>query len=336
MDEFAIRTDELTRRFGAIYAVQDLTLRVPRGIVFGFLGPNGSGKTTTIHLLLGLLRPTRGEAQVLGYNSITHGHEIRRQTGALLEHAGLYERLSAWENLEFYGRVARLPQRQRADRIEQLLTHLGLWDRRHQLIDSWSRGMKQKLAIARTLLHRPPLIFLDEPTAGLDPVASAALREDLADLAAESGVTVFLTTHHLAEAEKLCTQVGVIHRGTLLAVGPPQALEAQRDRRTVIICGEGFTVEMINHLAAQPDVLGLHIQSQNGSPYISQELHLQLPQQTRTADIIRYLVQAGAQIEEVRQGSESLEEVFLALVNGMPSTEMPAPSAFAQREQRQV
>ena len=193
---------------------------MPRGIVFGFLGPNGSGKTTTIRLLLGLLEPTAGQARVLGFDLRTQADEIRARTGALLEHSGLYERLSAEDNLEFYGRVCRLPANVRRKRCEELLGNLGLWDRRKEPVGTWSRGMKQKLAIARTLLHRPTLIFLDEPTAGLDPVAAAALHDDLTALVAQEGVTVFLTTHNLAEAEKLCQQVGVINQGRLIASGP--------------------------------------------------------------------------------------------------------------------
>jgi ABC-2 type transport system ATP-binding protein len=202
--DLAIQSDGLSRSFGQLRAVDDLRLEVPRGIVFGFLGPNGSGKTTTIRLLLGLLEPSAGQARVLGFDLRTQADEIRARTGALLEHSGLYERLSAEDNLEFYGRVWRLPDDARRKRREELLGNLGLWDRRKEPVGTWSRGMKQKLAIARTLLHRPALIFLDEPTAGLDPIAAAALHKDLTALVVQERVTVFLTTHNLAEAEKLC------------------------------------------------------------------------------------------------------------------------------------
>src|SRR5215208_1741164 len=213
----AIQTHQLSRSFGSVKAVDRLTLEIPRGIVFGFLGPNGSGKTTTIRLLLGLLDPDWGTSEVLGFNTKTNANEIRTRYGALLEHHGLYERLSAAGNLDYYGRIWHMSKADREKRICELLEPLGLYGRRNEPIGRWSRGMKQKLAVARTLMHRPELIFLDEPTAGLDPVASAALREDLTRLAMQEGVTIFLTTHNLSEAERLCNQVAVINRGQLLA-----------------------------------------------------------------------------------------------------------------------
>ena len=176
MKQIAIRASALTRQFSSVRALNDLTIEVPAGVVFGFLGPNGAGKTTTIRLLLNLIEPTSGSAEVLGFDTRTHGHEIRSRCGSLLEHSGLYERLSAEDNIRFYGRVAHMTERDIDCRIEELLTRMGLWDRRKEAVVKWSRGMKQKLAIARAVLHRPDLVFLDEPTAGLDPVAANDLR----------------------------------------------------------------------------------------------------------------------------------------------------------------
>ena len=306
MTHYAIRTNDLSRHFGAVHAVERLTLEVPGGIVFGFLGPNGAGKTTTIRLLLGLLEPTAGRAEVLGFDTRTQADEIRHYAGALLEHAGLYERLSAEHNLEFYGRIWHLPNADRQARIEELLTHLDLWECRKETVGTWSRGMKQKLAIARTLLHRPQLIFLDEPTAGLDPIAAAALRDDLAGLAAREGVTVFLTTHNLAEAEKLCQQVGVIRQGHLIAVGSPEALRAQRGTPRVEIRGRGFSQPLLDALCARPEVLGVDQRPDH--------LALQLREGAETAALVSLIVGAGAQVEEVRRENASLEEVFLALM----------------------
>jgi len=240
MHSTAIHTEKLTRDFGTLRALDRLTLEVPPGIVFGFLGPNGSGKTTTIRLLLGLITPTSGTARVLGFDVAREPEAVRLRTGALLEHTGLYERLSAEQNLEYYGRIALMSDGGRKARIRELLERADLWDRRDEAVGRWSRGMKQKLAVARALLHHPSLIFLDEPTAGLDPVAASAFRQDLVRLAQHDGVTVFLTTHNLAEAEKLCGQVAVVHQGRLLAVGRPDDVRRQVERAPTATFEDAF------------------------------------------------------------------------------------------------
>jgi len=302
----AVRTLDLSRQFRAVRALDQLTLEVPPGIIFGFLGPNGSGKTTTIRLLLGLLEPTSGNAEVLGYNTQTHAEAIRQQCGALLEHTGLYERLSAEDNLDLYARFWRLPPAARRARIKDLLTDLDLWDRRGEVVAGWSRGMKQKLAIARALLHRPTLVFLDEPTAGLDPIAAVALRDHLSRLSANDGVTVFLTTHNLAEAERLCALVGVVRSGRLLAVGPPGQLSAGHDALRIEITGSGLTAPMLAMLgglrgvtSARPDgrYLTVNLQSAADAP-----------------SVIRALVSAGFQLESVRNSAGSLDDVFQSLM----------------------
>lgn len=310
MNSIAIRTINLSRDFGNFRAVDNLSLEIPRGIVFGFLGANGSGKTTTIRLLLGLLEPTLGHAEVLGYNPRSHSAEIRCRSGALLEHPGLYERLSAVDNLEFYGRVWRMPTTKRRSRIQELLHNLGLWQRRHEIVGAWSRGMKQKLAIARAMLHYPPLIFLDEPTAGLDPVAAAALRDELQELVASEGVTVFLTTHNLAEAEKLCQLLGVIRQGKLLALGHPDDLRSAVGKAQIKISGRGFTPILLNLLRSQPLVSAVELQREC--------LTITLHKLTSAAPFVSMLVNAGVEIEEVRKGSASLEEVFLTLMEQTP------------------
>ncbi len=255
MTEYAIRTDGLSRSFGSVRAVDDVSLDVPAGTIFGFLGPNGSGKTTTIRLLLGLLEPDGGRASVLGFDSRSQAGEIRERTGSLLEHTGLYERLTAEDNLQFYGRAWNIPTETRKTRIDELLTHLGLWERRTDQVGNWSRGMKQKLAVARTMLHRPSLIFLDEPTAGLDPIASAAFRQDLSTLAAHEGVTVFLTTHNLPEAESLCNLVGSDPAGpacSRLTVRPRSVPHAGGQQ--VEVTGSGFDADVVDTLRLRHEV----------------------------------------------------------------------------------
>lgn len=311
MPEIAIRTEELTRDFANVRAVDGLTLQVEAGTVFGFLGPNGSGKTTTIRMLLGLLEPSAGRAEVLGFDTRTQSSQIRAISGALLENPALYERFSAEDNLDFYARIWRLGATERRTRIRQLLQHLGLWDRRKETVVKWSRGMKQKLAVARALIHRPALIFLDEPTAGLDPVAAAALRADLESLAVGDGATVFLTTHNLAEAEKFCRRVAVIREGKLLAVGHPDELRAQRGGLKAEVVGRGFTPEVLLALRALPLVASTELQ--NG------RLQIGFSGQADLAPVVTLLVTLGVQVEEVHKGKASLEDVFLKLMEEEPA-----------------
>ena len=306
MNPFAIRTQSLGRRFGAVQAVDDLALEIPTGTVFGFLGPNGAGKTTTIRLLLGLLEPSTGHAEVLGFDTRTQADAIRAVSGALLEFNGLYERMPAEDNLDFYGRVWHMSKADRQARIQGLLTDMGLWERRKEAVGTWSRGMKQKLAVARTLFHHPQLVFLDEPTAGLDPVAAAALRDDLASLAAREGVTIFLTTHNLSEAEKLCQQVGVINKGRLLAVGTLEELRAQNEAPRLEVTGKGFSEALLAELRGRPEVRNV---TQSDA-----KLTIELKHAVPTAPLVRLLVSSGAEVEEAHQVKASLEDLFLTLV----------------------
>jgi ABC-2 type transport system ATP-binding protein len=306
MTETAIRIENLTRDFETVRALDSLTLEVPSGIIFGFLGPNGAGKTTTINLLLGLLEPTHGRAEVLDFDTQTQSDEIRTRTGALLEHPGLYEQLSAEDNLEFYGRIWRLPTTELQARIKELLTHMGVWERRKERVGMWSKGMKQKLALARVMLHRPPLIFLDEPTVGLDVVVAEAVRDDLETLTAREGVTVFLTTHNMVEAERLCSQIAVIREGRLMAVGHPNKLREQAASSRLEILGRGFDDNLLNMLRARSDVIAAEVK--NGL------LTIDLREGKNAAPLVSLLVSAGIQVEEVHRGKASLETVFLTLM----------------------
>jgi ABC-2 type transport system ATP-binding protein len=243
---------------------------------------------------------------VLGFDTVSQADQVRTGCGALLEHTGVYEQMSAEDNLEFYGRIWHLPGTERQARIKELLTHIGLWDRRKDPVGKWSRGMKQKLALARTLLHRPALIFLDEPTAGLDVQSAVEVRNDLAALAAREGVTVFLTTHNMAEAEKLCSQVAVIRDGGLVALGHPDELRARAGGPRVEVFGRGFTEAALALLRARPEVAAA--EASNG------QLSIDLLQEAAMAPLVSLLVNAGAEVEEVRRGKASLEEVFLTLM----------------------
>lgn len=305
MEENAIFMDNVNHDFGKVRALDKLSFEVKRGIIFGFLGPNGAGKTTTIRLLLGLLEPTSGKIEVMGLSTHTHAEMVRSQTGALLEHHGLYEQLSAKDNLEFFGRTYRIPAIERQERIDELLKQSGLWERRNDPVKIFSHGMKQKLAICRALLHTPALILLDEPTTGLDVTAAVEVRQYLASLVSEQGVTVFLTTHNMAEAEKLCHQVAVIREGRLIAQGYPDDLRSHIGKPRLEIRAHQVTERVINLLRAQREVSD--IKTQNG------RLVIELQEQANGAPLISLLVEAGVQVEEAQRGQSSLEDVYLTL-----------------------
>jgi ABC-2 type transport system ATP-binding protein len=305
---FAIRARNLTREFPGVRAVDGVSLNVPRGTVFGFLGRNGAGKTTMIRLLLGLLEPTGGRSQVLGFDSATRPDEVRKRCGVLLEHSGLIERVSALDNLDIYGRIWRLPRGVRDARIVELLQRLELWDRRSEKVRMWSRGMKQKLAIARAMIHHPAVLFLDEPTAGLDPVAAAELGRTLTHMASREGVTVFLNTHNLREAEKLCDMVGVIRQGRLLAVGTPDDLRSRRDRRRFRISGRGLTLNVADLVSERHDVAWVVTEGDC--------LLVDLQDNARISPLVAFLVRVGVELEEVTPIGSSLEDTFHSLMTG--------------------
>ena len=315
--ETAITTRGLSRSFESVLAVDDLTIQVATGTIYGFLGPNGAGKTTTIRLLLGLLEPSSGGASVLGYDVGSDSQQIRERAGVLLETDGLYTRLTALQNLDYFGRIARLPASDRARRIRDLLTAMNLWERRDGRVADFSKGMRQKLALARAFLHHPKLLFLDEPTSGLDTPSAVALRRELVKLAREEGVTVFLTTHNLLEAEKVCDTVAVIRRGRLLVEGSPAEIHGSRSRR-VVITVRGLNDELVGRIGALPFVTSAVFEGRaedgNGSAAEAGELTVDLAPGSDAAPVVRTLVEGGAEVAAVDTARESLEEIFLKLV----------------------
>ena len=222
-----IITEGLTRRFGNIVAVDRLTLDVRAGEVFGFLGHNGAGKTTTVRLLNGVLEPSAGSAQVLGMDPVTEGHRLRRLTGVLTETPSVDARLTARENLTLFADMYGVPKAHVRRRTAELLEAFGLAERADDKVGGFSRGMRQRLALARALLHEPEMLFLDEPTSGLDPVAARDVRDLILRLSQEEGRTVFLCTHNLVEAQQLCDRVAIMRHGALLALGTPRELAQQ-------------------------------------------------------------------------------------------------------------
>ena len=305
MNKPAIYIRDLSKEFASVKALDCLSLEIHSGSIFGFLGPNGAGKTTTIRILLGLLEPTSGSAEILGFDTRVQADQVRAHTGALLEHTGIYEQMSAEDNLEFYGRAFHIPPVEREERIRELLSHMGLWERRKDRAGNWSRGMKQKLALARTLLHRPSLILLDEPTAGLDVQSAVAFREDLESLASQQNVTIFLTTHNMTDAERLCDQVTVIREGKLVAQGAPHELRSRAGGSRIEITGHGISQDILNIIQTHPHVRA--VESNNN------HLIVDMLAESDAAALVSLMVSAGAQIEEVHRSRASLEDVYLSL-----------------------
>ena len=225
MTDFAIVTEGLTRRFGALTAVDNVDLRVAAGQFFGFLGPNGAGKSTTIRMLTGLLAPTSGQMRVLGLDFSSHTIEVKRQIGVVPEGMGLFERLTGAEYLQFVGRMYGLDHGTTRRRTEELLEFMQLADRRKSMIADYSHGMQKKLALAAAVIHAPRILFLDEPFEGVDALAAGALKALLGRMTAR-GVTIFLTSHVLEIVERLCSHIGIIHRGRLVAQGSIEELRA--------------------------------------------------------------------------------------------------------------
>jgi len=299
-----ITADGLTRRFGERTAVDQLDLEIPRGEVFGFLGPNGAGKTTTVRMLSALIAPSAGRATVAGRRLGAENQAIRSCVGVLTETPGLYKRLSAIDNLVFFGRLQGVPNPRAA--AERYLRLFGLWERRDDPAGSLSKGMRQKLAIARALLHEPEVVFLDEPTAGLDPEAAKSVRELIETLRSNER-TIFLCTHNLAEADRLCDRIALF-KTRLVTVGSPEALREERyGRKTVVrLAREAPGIERALDL---PFVRGV----ESGD----RELVVSLGDPaTENPILVRRLVELGAEIQFVSEWRVSLEEMYLDLMEG--------------------
>jgi ABC-2 type transport system ATP-binding protein len=231
-----IRADRLSKHYGkagSIRAVDNLDLEVYEGETFGLLGPNGAGKTTTVRLLNCIIKPTSGTATVKGYDILKQENEVKRVTGLLAESPGVYEKLSAYEFLEFMGALYEVPTDVLAERIDDLLTLFDLYDRRDFLLEGYSRGMTQRVLIAAALIHDPPILFFDEPTAMLDPRAALMVKDLIKQLAESAGKTIFLCSHILPIVEELCDRIGIINQGRLVAIGTVNEIIAQTEMRTL-------------------------------------------------------------------------------------------------------
>jgi len=293
----------LTKNFGQTTAVEDLNLQVEEGDVLGFLGPNGAGKTTTIRMLAGIIAPTSGYATVAGQRTDDNVEKLHEAIGLLTETPGFYDRLSARRNLEFF--ASFYPNLNTAAQVEKYLRLMGLWERREDRVGNFSKGMKQRLALARALLHEPGVLFLDEPTAGLDPEASQEVREMIGQLSS-AGRTIFLSTHNLAEAELLCHRIAVI-RTRLLVMDTGEELRWRFFHRQVLVQLETMdkaVVEAVRDLSFVQDV------NEEGD-----ELYIELanPEKNRP-ELVRAIVEAGGRVLEVTERQHPLEEIYLRLI----------------------
>ncbi|MEK6601623.1 MAG: ABC transporter ATP-binding protein [Candidatus Binatota bacterium] len=305
--ENVIKAERLTKKFGDLVAVQDVSLDISRGDIFGFLGPNGSGKSTVIRMLCGLLQPTAGKAELDGLDVVRETEEVKKRIGYMSQRFSLYEDLTVQENLDFYGAIYGLSRLQLAERRRTVVALVGLEERQGQMVGTLSGGFKQRLALSCSLLHEPKILFLDEPTAGIDPVARREIWDLLFRLAGE-GTTLFVTTHYMDEAER-CTQVGYIYNSRLMVCGKPQELK-QLPAITPggalwfeVLCEE--PTRALSLLRALPDIVDATI--------FGESIRILARQGTEGAGIEGFLGKSDMARVECRRVLPSLEDVFVTL-----------------------
>lgn len=287
--------------------VDRLNMSIPSGEVFGFLGPNGAGKTTTVRMLACLIKPSSGMATIDGLDVTNEkdAMQVRGRVGLLTETPGLYDTLSAFKNLRFYGRLYDVPEPGLNERIEHYLKLLGLWEKRDQPVGSYSKGMRQKIAIARCLLHDPKVLFLDEPTSGLDPEASRIVRDFILELKKE-GRTIFICTHNLDEADRLCDRIGIF-KGRLLSVDTPSHLKDKLYGRQVQVRLRKADKEIVDSLRSLDFASNIEVHGNIVTLSVSS------PEQDNP-DLVRALVKAGADVQFISESSRSLEEVYFNIM----------------------
>ncbi len=298
-----IETSGLSRQFGKTTAVEEVTLAVEAGEVLGFLGPNGAGKTTTIRMLAGIIRPTKGHAIVAGHRTDRDAEQLHEVVGMLTQVPGLYDRLSAIRNLEYF--AGFYPSIEARSQVEKYLKLMGLWERRDGKVGTFSKGMKQRLALARALVHEPKVLFLDEPTAGLDPEAAGEVRQLIHTLR-EEGRTIFLSTHNLNEAETLCGRIAVIHT-RLLALDTPEQLRRRFFRRQIVVQLESLDARVKGAVKNLPFVQEM---SEEGSQLV---LGLTDPEHNRP-ELVNAIVEVGGRVIGVSEKQYPLEEVYFRLM----------------------
>ncbi|MCP8312161.1 MAG: ABC transporter ATP-binding protein [Candidatus Methylarchaceae archaeon HK02M1] len=307
----SVETNGLTRRFGSFMAVDHLSFEVKEGEVFGLLGPNGAGKTTTVRMLACLISSSEGSASVGGYDIGRDSLKVRQIVGILTENPSLYERLTAYENMDFFAEAYGLSDvQEKRNRIRELLEFFELYERRNNKVATFSKGMKQKLAIARALVHQPPILFLDEPTAGLDPESSKVIRDLIERLSQREKHTILLCTHHLEDAEKLCNRVMIINRGKSVIVGSPDELRDKIAGQPVLqVILKNLNQKIIEAIKDVKQVKEVDVDNSASRLIITLD-----DVKSVTPEVVRSIVYAGGMVLSVNTLRPSLEEAYLKLV----------------------
>jgi ABC-2 type transport system ATP-binding protein len=303
-----IEIDNLSKNFGDLTAVDSISMNINEGEVFGFLGPNGAGKTTTVRMLCTLISKTSGNARIAGYDigNKDDSLKIRKIIGLVPDNVGLSEHMSAYDNLDFFARVYDLSKTERKEKIQYFLEMLGLWDKRYVSVATFSKGMKQKLAIARALLHDPQVLFLDEPTANLDPEAAKTVSDFILDLKKQKK-TIFLNTHNLDEAQRICDRIGIL-KTRLVSIGTPSELEdAVRGRKTVI-----ELEQVTDNVLKSVQKLSLTNLEVEGNAITFDTID----SGSKNWPIVEAIVHAGGHVNIVKVLGSTLEDVYLKMVGG--------------------
>ena len=309
MNTSAITINQLSRHFKETVAVDNLSLEVQAGEIFGFLGHNGAGKTTTVRLLNGVIEATSGSMCVLGLDPLEDGPALRARTGVLTETPSMDERLTAWDNLSIYADLYGVPRAEVRNRINDLLDEFDLADRAHDRVGGYSKGMKQRLALARALLHKPELLFLDEATSGLDPIAAHHVNELIERMARRENRTVFLCTHNLVEAQRLCDRVAILEHGRLVALGTPTELTRQyvRSLEVELEVDEEQIPTALGVLQNMPELVIGEPYQPNGSLIVTIKKHESIP------DVLASLVQNHIRVYRLAPQEADLEQVYFTL-----------------------
>ena len=311
--KLAIEAKNLSKNYGKIIAVDNINFDVKEGEIFGFLGPNGAGKTTTIRMLTGLSKPTAGTARVLGYDVESKIVDAKKHIGVVPETSNLYDELSAFDNLMFIAQLYGIPRNQRKVRAEELLKTFGLYERKNNLFGTFSRGMKRALTIAAALIHSPKLLFLDEPTVGLDVVAARSLRNLIGNLR-HQGVTIFLTTHYLEEADLLCDRIAILVNGSILKIDTPDMLKAVAEEESIIeVSFKKIASKIVNGLSERLREFKV-IAINHNKVRIYGDVHADVLEK-----VLQYAKDEEVEIDEVNSIKPSLEDAFIKITGLSPT-----------------